>query len=222
MKKRTKGHKRKRIWKEENFLVEEEKWKDNFWNVNPIDLHLNLDTDNDKVVDAKDCRPFDSHRQDAPTRPTIEKPSIVSVTEIPTSGFSITRHVYVQKPVPIERNYNQPVIPKAPPPVPIIAKSQQSVPRSIGSMNEVTMDAPQIARMQVAMVATMPSAREKPTSPEIQKLREESQQLHKLPYVQATKTGKIMTKTGTNLKLVSKFGEMFWADEKGNILYRAS
>ena len=38
----------------------------NYWNVKPIKIHLNLDSDRDGVKDWKDCRPFDAKLQHEP------------------------------------------------------------------------------------------------------------------------------------------------------------
>jgi hypothetical protein len=104
MKKRTKGQKRKHIRKKHWELeyppeVVEEKWKDNFWKVKSFDMHLTTDIDRDGVIDAKDCQPFNPDRQDAPTRPDINRPSPV-VQRVLTPEMSATRQFGIQNAVP--------------------------------------------------------------------------------------------------------------------------
>ena len=110
MKRRSKGQKRKYVhkkhWEEHiDFPEAEEKWKDNFWKIKPIDFHLNLDTDRDGVKDCFDCRPFDPTRQDnmmTPVRPDIQRPMPPSMPTH-TAPPETVRSERVEGPVNVER-----------------------------------------------------------------------------------------------------------------------
>lgn len=225
MKRRSKGlkgkYQKQKMLKEDAFLLEEEKWKDNFWKVKSFDIHLDIDSDRDGVIDRRDCQPFNPNKQDVPTRPTIEKPTLAPMGVSAISSITaLSKPTYVSKSVGIDRVVNAPIIPNTPASVPNIPKSQQSVLRTIYPPNKA-IDVPQSARMQVERATTIPSPRNKPTSPEIKKLIDESRALHLLPFLPNETLGTGMTSfKGQNLFLVTKFGEQFWADDKGNIIYR--
>ena len=220
MKKSRKAQKRKRLWKEDDFLLEEEKWKDNFWKVKPFDIHLVLDTDNDGVTDSKDCEWWNPEKQDLPIRPIIERPTIPSESVVSVTPPSLSKPVYVAKFVGINKVVNPLIMPIPPASVPNIPKPQQSVLRTIYPPTR-TIDVPQSAQMQMERATMIPSPKDKPTSPEIKKLIEESRNLHTLPVLpnESVDSGTTSFK-GQKLFLVSKFGEQFWADERGNIVYR--
>ena len=43
--------------------MKKQSWKNNTWRVKPIRVHFNLDSDRDGILDHKDCKPFNPHKQ---------------------------------------------------------------------------------------------------------------------------------------------------------------
>ena len=215
MLRRHKGQKRKKFrekeWEEPEYL--EEQWKGNFWNVKPVGYGLNRDTDQDGVPDSEDCDPYNPNKQDLPTRPTVTRPPSIILPTI-TRETARPREQYLSAPLGQERARSSASYPRPTPPLPVTIPPMTPI-RTSRIVPQPTSRVPVNLPERVSSALSLPTPRSKPTSAEIQKLVAEARDLHNLPYLPKNYTGVPLT-------LVTKFGEQYWANSSGIIVFRAS